>query len=686
MHVLARRLAAALLLVLVASASAMAARSAALVYDDSKSMKDEDRWLYANFALQTLVALLDPEDRLDVVTMSEPGKAASLTDFAAKSKQIESLKRQRLPTANTPYEAVRTAMQSLRARKAESDERWLIVITDGGFGFKKGSAETRDSVSSEFAGFVRETGARTIFLLIGEKADRTLPELWQKAGQATVLRASSSDEIVDRMHEIASMLMAREGGGSELGRAQQGNDVLLSPRFPLRRVVLFAQSAGSHKLPRLASASSEVAELQTRGYLPEMPQATKSGRSSALVTHIQPARPPSMIPEGTDALRLTFQGTDGLRELHLFPEVAARLDVELRSGEGARITPDAEGVIAPCIGATVQIASRLTTDDGRTLTESQADTSAFKAGFTLGADAETPMALNAAKTEFLGSFVAQAGETTISASATFPGYFRFRSRIFTVHAKDCRPRAVDLDVDTTSWSGDVTRLDGSTAGLRGTAEGQAIGAEEFAMWQVAIVGEAPLGFDLEKDKKERIWRLRPNLSWMYPCLCPTGPQNLRLRLDTGRPAEAREIAVALPVEDASWWTKCGWLVVIVLVILTVVCWLFGVVTKPRFRAGSVVFHEHRGRRETIALPGRWWSRWIFPYRAERREVVGVRFIAPPRNRNHILLARDNQAEGMTIGGLPIDPLGQRDVPLADGERLEVPGNNHEAYTYSSHIH
>ena len=34
-------------------------RVVSLVYDDSGSMRNNDRWKYANYALQSLVALLD---------------------------------------------------------------------------------------------------------------------------------------------------------------------------------------------------------------------------------------------------------------------------------------------------------------------------------------------------------------------------------------------------------------------------------------------------------------------------------------------------------------------------------------------------------------------------------------------------------------------------------------------------
>lgn len=62
-------------------------RVVSLVYDDSGSMRNNDRWKYANYALQSLVALLDEKDKFSYVPMSRPTEALNVTLTNEKDKQ-----------------------------------------------------------------------------------------------------------------------------------------------------------------------------------------------------------------------------------------------------------------------------------------------------------------------------------------------------------------------------------------------------------------------------------------------------------------------------------------------------------------------------------------------------------------------------------------------------------------------
>ena len=54
-------------------------RVVSLVYDDSGSMRNNDRWKYANYALQSLVALLDEKDKFSYVPMSKPNEPLNIS-------------------------------------------------------------------------------------------------------------------------------------------------------------------------------------------------------------------------------------------------------------------------------------------------------------------------------------------------------------------------------------------------------------------------------------------------------------------------------------------------------------------------------------------------------------------------------------------------------------------------------
>lgn len=58
-----------ILLVLVTTLSF--AKNIFVVYDDSKSMNKDNRSVYANYAMQTLISLLEEDDNLTITKMSD---------------------------------------------------------------------------------------------------------------------------------------------------------------------------------------------------------------------------------------------------------------------------------------------------------------------------------------------------------------------------------------------------------------------------------------------------------------------------------------------------------------------------------------------------------------------------------------------------------------------------------------
>lgn len=87
------------------------------VYDDSGSMRNNDRWKYANYALQSLVALLDEKDKFSYVPMSKPNDPLNIS-LAKDKRQMEIEGIGAWKTyLNTPFSAVETAMQSIKRKQ-----------------------------------------------------------------------------------------------------------------------------------------------------------------------------------------------------------------------------------------------------------------------------------------------------------------------------------------------------------------------------------------------------------------------------------------------------------------------------------------------------------------------------------------------------------------------------------------
>ena len=107
-----------------------------LVLDDSGSMSGEPEY-DANYALQTLVAMTDKTDTINIYFLNNSSKIDGQLDLLNKSDALINTVKVEYPesTGSTPYSAVSKAQKDLKNKVSADDEGeyWLIVVTDGGF-------------------------------------------------------------------------------------------------------------------------------------------------------------------------------------------------------------------------------------------------------------------------------------------------------------------------------------------------------------------------------------------------------------------------------------------------------------------------------------------------------------------------------------------------------------------------
>ncbi len=101
-----------------------------VVYDDSGSMQGE-RWSFANYSMQALIALMNEQDELYITFMSQPetSQEISLNSLQSSVNKIHDISNHRY----TPELALDTAMSRLDSI-SENDpttQFWYIVMTDG---------------------------------------------------------------------------------------------------------------------------------------------------------------------------------------------------------------------------------------------------------------------------------------------------------------------------------------------------------------------------------------------------------------------------------------------------------------------------------------------------------------------------------------------------------------------------
>lgn len=235
-------------------------RVVSLVYDDSGSMRNNDRWKYANYALQSLVALLDEKDKFSYVPMSKPNEPLNISLTKDKRQtEIEGIGAWKT-YLNTPFSAVETAMQSIK-KEADIDgkrEFWLIVLTDGAFNdLEKDKVGGKEQILQKLAQFKKEMDAKKISLhpvLITMEEDlgqqekeqlNTFKEIWKKEINGVTMPSNGEDGIVKSVNQVAALVANRDPFSSVESIVKTkvvGKRVEITTPFPLKRMTLVRQS------------------------------------------------------------------------------------------------------------------------------------------------------------------------------------------------------------------------------------------------------------------------------------------------------------------------------------------------------------------------------------------------------------------------------------------------------------
>ena len=222
-----------------------------VVYDDSGSMLGENRFVYANYAMQTFCSMLGAEDELYITYMNQ--KRDSITvDLSDGSIQasVDTIRSLSTPSGVTPFESVTKAMDVLRGKKEtnERTEMILVVITDGVFTGYEFDAEP---VRQEFSDFADErmyngTKPQVIYLGIGNNVtELNLNMSNVKEFYADESSPKKEDRIVAKMSEIANLVSGRSEIASTEIRSVDEKTLEIQSAVPLSNIAALVQgSAG----------------------------------------------------------------------------------------------------------------------------------------------------------------------------------------------------------------------------------------------------------------------------------------------------------------------------------------------------------------------------------------------------------------------------------------------------------
>lgn len=190
-----------------------------LVYDDSGSMflnayGTMTRAQVANYAMQSFVSLMNTGDTLMITTMSNPTVSVPYVLTADRNALLDQLRAGDSSASTTPFMAVETAMNALKAQSGTaSDEYWLVVITDGGFDMNTFGPSPSQALQA-FSETPMPDGQtpKVVFMGIGNSAEQLsdapgvmiYPKIQGNAGYSI-----NGQEIVNTLNDIADQINGR---------------------------------------------------------------------------------------------------------------------------------------------------------------------------------------------------------------------------------------------------------------------------------------------------------------------------------------------------------------------------------------------------------------------------------------------------------------------------------------------
>lgn len=205
-----------------------------IVYDDSGSMystngSQVDTWCQAKYSMEVFAAMLGDTDTLNIYYMSDyqsgTGSAPRLTlqgkDGAATN--VSKLHNETTKAGNTPFDSVRKAYSDLT--KANADEKWLVVLTDGEF-------QGVDSLDAFFS--QKQSDVKVMFLGMGPAASGITPH---EDKEIYYVEAKTNSQILNQITGICTRIF--NSNRLEVNASTK----TFSFDVPMGELIVFAQGA-----------------------------------------------------------------------------------------------------------------------------------------------------------------------------------------------------------------------------------------------------------------------------------------------------------------------------------------------------------------------------------------------------------------------------------------------------------
>ena len=665
-------------------------RVVSLVYDDSGSMRNNDRWKYANYALQSLVALLDEKDKFSYVPMSKPNDPLNIS-LAKDKRQMEIEGIGAWKTyLNTPFSAVETAMQSIK-KEADIDgkrEFWLIVLTDGAFNdLEKDKVGGKEQITQKLAQFKKDMDAKKISLhpiLITMEEDlgqqekaqlNTFKEIWKKELNGVTMPSSGEDGIVKSVNQVAALVANRDPFSSVESIVKTkviGKKVEITTPFPLKRMTLVRQSPS---LPDYqVTQISKPLQLQSSFSIHAPGEAKLFGN----IVHISTENE-EVIKPGTYTIEVDRDiEKEGLQVL---VEPALNYTVSTYDKEDK----DRKNVEEMYEDVTAVIQAKPT--------ELPVQSSYFQAEVEIDGK-QYAMKWDDKRHVFYYETKLTKGLVRGKVHMNIKGFYR-QTKEFKIETTK-KPK-LSLQTVTKDYEEKVTNLENSKPFIIQPQLDDKPMTEEAVkklLKSTGVTSKQSINYEIKQHGNQIYIYPRPHYSDTFN-FTDTGTVEATIVVQDSKLQEVKK-NIKLHIQDAPFYEKYAlifkFVIPITLLLLIVGIIVLGWIVRPRFHRKALLYYEWDQevakdwlyQSEPELLKNKWWKHYFgIPYRAERKTVQSVTFIAKKGSKS-IFVAKESQVVGMIIDGMFIteDEVGMEHKTLYPNELLVIDrGYGKEIYKY-----
>lgn len=480
----------------------------AIAYDNSGSMyfaqtepyPPIDRWSNAKYSLEVLAAMLNETDELKVFTMDQSDVKVTIEGSRSMEERVSAI--HSVDLGSTDYTSVdpsRNALSYLQASNA--DEKHLIIMTDGEFGWDRGEGVTKEEGLTRItsvAEAAHSSGITTTYIAIGDDA----LAIEEQPDKDIYSKRTNSETIPDTMIEVANQVFGRANLPNEYWNAKTGD---MTFDIPMSKIVVLAQGDGV----KLGSLSNDAGSVPVEKASVSCSAIGDAEKSSIINEHLHGQVGIYDKPMQAGSYHLDVSGAEAVA-VYYMPYVDIATELANAEGGVMRLTPgSSNSIVAGDFSTSVSLLDPFT---GEPLTSKLLEGATYTLDITQNGQTQSVVPGDAVHLE--------PGVATFRATADVAGGVRVVQQYDDVEIKapleglDLNvsevPRAVRYDRPNTAESNPEGKV------IATKTNGEPITAEEWAIMELTAQGTRGLSWTIEKTQDPGVFTVKVESSGNKP--------------------------------------------------------------------------------------------------------------------------------------------------------------------------